>query len=168
MIKTFSREVTMRAKTVQQHKLDGTYRERRHGSGGPIILSVKDIRKPPKRLNAAAVKLWRAEAVPLIDAGIMTIADLSMFTDLIELTAAYRALMSEINGQFVQTGSEGQAVKHPGWQICRDMLSQINGMRRDFGLSPISRGKLPAAQKKPEEDCIWAQFETPMRKYEPK
>ena len=152
----------MRKKTVQQHKLDGTYREGRHGSGGPVIPIAEDWRTPPKRLNAAAAKLWRAEAVPLIDAGIMTVADVAMFTDLMELTAAYRGLMAEIGGEFVQTGSDGQPVKHPGWQICRDMLSHINGMRRDFGLSPISRGKLPAVPKEPELS-VWAQFDTPAR-----
>jgi P27 family predicted phage terminase small subunit len=165
MFKTFSREVTMRAKTVRQHKIDGTYRESRHGTGGPVIPIAEDWRTPPKRLNAQAAELWRIEAVPLIDAEIMTLADVAMFTDLMELTAAYRALMSEINGQFVQTGSEGQPVKHPGWQICRDMLSQINGMRRDFGLSPISRGKLPAVPKQPEEhENPWARFEAPIRR----
>ncbi len=152
----------MRKKTVQEHKISGTYREDRHGRGGPVIPIAEDWRTPPARLNAEAAELWRIEAVPLIDAEIMTLADLSMFTDLIELTAAYRALMTEIGGQFIQTGSEGQPVKHPGAAICRDMLSQINGMRRDFGLSPISRGKLPVAPKK-EEESKWARFDTPIR-----
>ena len=157
----------MRKKTVQEHKADGTYRADRHGTGGPVIPIAEDWRTPPKRLNAKAAELWRVEAVPLIDAEIMTLADLSMFTDLMELTAAYRGLMAEIGGQFVQIGSEGQPVKHPGWQICRDMLSQINGMRRDFGLSPISRGKLPAAPKK-QEPSVWDALCTPMRHYDPK
>ena len=153
----------MRKKTVQEHKISGTYREGRHGSGGPIIPIAEDMRTPPGRLNAEAAELWRVEAVPLIDAEILTLADVAMFTDLIELSAAYRGVMSEIGAQFVQIGSEGQPVKHPGWQICRDMLSQINGMRRDFGLSPISRAKLPAAAQK-EEPSIWAKFDSPIRK----
>ena len=153
----------MRKKTVQEHKISGTYREGRHGSGGPVIPIAEDWRTPPRRLNAEAAELWRVEAVPLIDAGIMTIADVAMFTDLMELTAAYRGVMAEIGAQFVRIGSEGQPVKHPGWQICRDMLSQINGMRRDFGLSPISRAKLPAAAQK-EEPSIWAKFDSPIRK----
>jgi P27 family predicted phage terminase small subunit len=152
----------MRKKTVQEHKADGTYREDRHGTGGPVIPIAEDWRIPPKRLNAEAAELWRFEAIPLIDAGIMTISDVTMLTDLIELTASYRGLMAKIGGQFIQTGSEGQPVKHPGWCICRDMLSQINGMRRDFGLSPISRSKLPEV-KKPEKDNPWAKYDTPIR-----
>lgn len=94
----------------------------------------------------------------------MTLADIAMFNDLTELTAASSGLIAVIGGQFVQTGCEGQPVKHPGWQICLDMLTQINGMRRDFSLSPISRGKLPASGTEKLDDVSrWAEFDTPIR-----
>ena len=94
----------------------------------------------------------------MIEAEILTIADVGMFTDLCQLTAEYRALMAEIGGQYIQIGDEGQIVRHPAWSICRDMLGLVNGMRRDFGLSPLSRAKLPAKQIREAEENPFSRF----------
>ena len=141
----------MRKKSEEEKRFTGTLRASK--SKKPIILPIDDgLRTPPARLSPEAAHLWLSEAVPLVDTGIVTIADVSMLCDMLELIVDYRRLRAEIGGQFIIEGAEGQPVRHPAWSICRDMLGQINSMRRDFGLSPLSREKLPAKPKQEEEN----------------
>ncbi len=141
----------MRKKSEEEKRFTGTLRASK--SKKPIILPIDDgLRIPPERLSPEAAHLWLSEAVPLVDAGIVTIADVSMLCDMLELIVDYRRLRAEIGGQFIIDGAEGQPVRHPGTSVLRDMLSQVNSMRRDFGLSPLSREKLPAKPKQEEEN----------------
>jgi len=148
----------MRRKTEEEKRFTGTLRAASKAKKSPVIPIDDGLRIPPERLNAEASELWVKDAVPLIEAEVLTIADAGMMADLCQLTAEYRALLSEIGGQYIQIGNEGQIVRHPAWSICRDMLGLVNGMRRDFGLSPLSRAKLPARPKKPDEENPFAKF----------
>ena len=148
----------MRKLTDEEKRLKGTLRSSKTGKKGVVVPIDDGLRTPPARLNSEAAELWVKDALPLIEAEILTNADVGMFTDLCQLEAEYRGLMSEIRGQYIQIGDEGQIIRHPGWSICRDMLGLINGMRRDFGLSPLSREKLPAKPKKQNEDNPFARF----------
>ena len=148
----------MRKLTDEEKRLKGTLRLSKAGKNGPVIPIDNGLRNPSESLGTEAAELWRKEVVPLIEAEILTIADVSMFTDLCQLTAEYRELMAEIGSQYIQIGDEGQLIRHVGWSICRDMLGLINGMRRDFGLSPLSRQKMPAKPKKQNEENPFAKF----------
>ncbi len=148
----------MRKLTDEEKRLKGTLRPSKTGKKGVVIPIDDGLRTPPARLNSEAAEMWVKDALPLIEAEVFTIADVGMFTDLCQLTAEYRRLMSEIGGQFITEGCEGQPIRHPAWSICRDMLGLINGMRRDFGLSPLSREKLPARPKEQPEENPFAKF----------
>ena len=148
----------MRKLTDEEKRLKGTLRLSKAGKNGPVIPIDNGLRNPSESLGTEAAELWRKEVVPLIDSEIFTVADVGMFTDLCQLTAEYRGLLVQINGEYIQTGGEGQIIRHPAWSICRDMLGLINGMRRDFGLSPLSREKLSAKPKKQEEENPFAKF----------
>lgn len=145
----------------QMHILQGTYRPARH-DGEPEFPAASS--KPPKHLTPAARAVWRKEAVPLIDAGILTEADVPMMADLCSLTASYRAVMQEIGNSYVVDSKrdDGAQVKNPAWQIARDMLQLINSMRLQFGLSPVSRAKVTApAKQKPASE--WDEFSQPVK-----
>jgi len=147
----------MRKKSEEEKRFTGTLRASK--SKKPIILPIDDgLRIPPERLSPEAAHLWLGEAVPLIDAQVLTIADVGMFCDMLELIVDYRRLRIGIGGQFIIDGAEGQPVRHPGTSLLRDFLNQINSMRRDFGLSPLSREKLSAKPKKQEEEDPFAKF----------
>jgi len=148
----------MRKLTDEEKQLRGTLRLSKTGKNGPVIPIDNRLGDPPESLSAEAAELWKKEIMPLVDGEIFTVADVGMFTDLCQLTAEYRALLVEIGGHYIQIGNEGQIVRHPAWSICRDMLGLINGMRRDFGLSPLSRGKLSSKPKKQEEENPFAKF----------
>ena len=152
----------MRRLPKQMHILQGTYRPARH-DGEPEFPAAST--KPPKHLTPAARAVWRQEAVPLIETGILTEADVSMMADLCGLTASYRAVMKEIGGRFVVDSAreDGAQVKNPAWQIARDMLQLINSMRLQFGLSPVSRAKVIAPEK-PEPVNEWARFDQPVKR----
>jgi len=152
----------MQKKPTAIHKLDGTFRPDRHNGNEPQIESSGELKKPPQRLSKEARAIWREEAPPLIDAGIFTVADVGMFTDLCELQALYRQTMEKINCEFVTEGLSGQQVKNPLWSVARDLIDRVNSMRRDFGLSPVSRSKVMVAPK-PKEESVWAKFDTPIR-----
>ena len=141
----------MRRKSEEEKQFTGTLRTNK--AKKPIVLPIYEgIRTPPARLSPEAAHLWFSDALPLIEAQVLTIADVGMFCDMLELIVDYRRLRAEIGGQFIIDGAEGQPVRHPGASVLRDMLSQINSMRRDFGLSPLSREKLPAKPKQEEEN----------------
>ena len=148
----------MRRKSEEEKRFTGTIRAASKAKKSPVIPIDDGLRIPPERLNGEAADLWVTDALPLIEAEVFTIADVGMFTDLCQLTAEYRKLMAEIGSQYIQIGDEGQLIRHVGWSICRDMLGLINGMRRDFGLSPLSRQKMPAKPKKPDENNPFAKF----------
>jgi len=147
--------IIMRKLTDEEKQLRGTLRLSKTGKNGPVIPIDNRLGDPPESLSAEAAELWKKEIMPL---EIFTAADVGMFTDLCQLTAEYRGLLVQINGEYIQTGGEGQIIRHPAWSICRDMLGLINGMRRDFGLSPLSREKLSAKPKKQEEENPFARF----------
>ncbi|MEI7789420.1 MAG: P27 family phage terminase small subunit [Chlorobiaceae bacterium] len=147
----------MRRKSEEEKRFTGTLRPSK--AKKPIVLPIHDgLRRPPDRLGPEAAHLWLSEALPLVEAEILTICDVCMFCDLLELIVDYRRVRAEIGGQYIQIGDEGQIIRHPAWSICRDMLGLINGMRRDFGLSPLSREKLSAKPKNQEEENPFAKF----------
>lgn len=141
------------------HKLQGTYRPSRHDTLEPEFETANT--KAPKYLTPAAAVVWRAEALPLIEKGVLTIADVPMMGDLCQLTADYRAVMLEIGGRFVVDSArdDGATVKNPLWTVARDMLQLINSMRLQFGLTPVSRTKVIAPEK-PKEESKWSKLES--------
>lgn len=148
----------MRRKPTALHKREGTYRPARHGDEVEFD-SPESLKEPPKYLNKKAADLWRERADSLVDAGVLTVMDAAMFADLCELEAEYRAIMQKLRGKFAVDSAreDGAKVKNPLWQVARDMLQQINSMRRDFGFSPVSRTKVPTP-KESEKENPFAQF----------
>lgn len=148
----------MRRKPTALHKLEGTYRPARHGNEIEFD-SPESLKEPPKYLNKKAATLWKERAGSLVDAGVLTEVDAGMFADLCELEAEYRGIMRKLRGKFAVDSAreDGAQVKNPLWQVARDMLQQINSMRRDFGFSPVSRTKVPAP-KEPERENPFAKF----------
>lgn len=161
MFGTFAKKINviiMRRKTEEEKRFTGTIRAASKAKKSPVIPIDDGLRIPPVRLSTEAAELWLSEAVPLVDAEILTIADISMLCDMLELVVDYRRLKAEIGGQFIIEGAEGQPVRHPGTSVLRDMLNQINSMRQQYGFSPLSREKLPAKPKKQNEENPFAKF----------
>jgi P27 family predicted phage terminase small subunit len=151
----------MRKKSTRQHQLDGTFRPGRHSTNEPQIGSPESLREPPGYLSDTAAAIWRDRIGPLLDSRIITVADAPMFADLCQLEADYRSITAELQefGFIVDSAREdGARVKNPAWQIAREMLQHINSMRRDFGMSPVSRSKVEALPE-PKADNKWARFD---------
>jgi P27 family predicted phage terminase small subunit len=150
----------MRRKSTREHVLDGTFRPGRHNVNEPQIESPESLREPPEHLSNEGAAIWRDRIGPLLDSRIITVADAPMFADLCQLEADYLEVVAELRATGFMVDSardDGARVKNPAWQIAREMLQHINSMRRDFGLSPVSRTKVEATPKR-EEATPFAQF----------
>ena len=134
--------------STRAHILKGTFRRDRHSLNGPQQPTPESLRTPPKHLSREAAAIWRKQIEPLLESRVITVIDASMFADLCQLEADYLHMSSLVRekGFLIDSAREdGAQVKNPGWQICRDMLQHINTMRRDFGMSPVSRSKIEAS-----------------------
>ncbi len=152
----------MRRKPLQQHINEGTLRPCVHNINEPKFETPDDLRNPPSYMTEAGAAIWRADVGPLIESRVLTVADVGIFADLCTMTAAYRQVMTEINGEFVVMGLHDVKVKNPLWQVARDQLTLINSMRLQMGMSPVSRSKVTALPE-PEKESPWARFDTPIR-----
>jgi P27 family predicted phage terminase small subunit len=152
----------MKKKPLQQHINEGTLRPCVHNTNEPKFETSEDLREPPSYMDDAGAAVYRADVGPLIESRVLTVADVGIFADLCTMTAAYRQVMAEIGTDYVVTGLHDVQVKSPAWQIAREMLTLINSMRLQMGLSPVSRSKVTALPE-PKAESPWARFETPMR-----
>jgi P27 family predicted phage terminase small subunit len=138
-----------RQKTVEQHRQEGSYRGDRHAP--PVTISppgqeLAEMAEPPEFLPAVAAAWWRIVVPHLHEANMLDVVDLS----LLEMAAvaydqwrkAQRVL--RVDGHF-QAGSHGQMKEHTALRISRESHSLYLKTVAEFGLSPMSRGRLGIA-----------------------
>lgn len=113
--------------------ISGTYRKCR--ASNEVEIELLDKLPPPLDWlpNAHAVKEWKRLAKILTANRLLAEADLSTLGHLCSL-----------HGKLVQIYAAGQAPT-------ASMISTLRGLQNDFGLSPITRGKVGGASSGPEE-----------------
>jgi len=131
-------------KSVEEHKLDGTFREDRHGDRGFDVPHIADI-KPPKGLTKEARKLWKEIIPPLCQTGIIAVIDYPA------LEEAFRAYGTAVECKKYVDEIEGGVAAYLATRKRMDsnlMNEYLKHMERfdkimmKFGMTPVERAKL--------------------------
>jgi P27 family predicted phage terminase small subunit len=143
------------------HILKGTYRSSRHGNiDEPEPNVTTSLLTPPKWLDKDAKREWRNEAPMAVRLGILTEADVMMFSDICILQARLKHAYGMIpkfdehvvdqakkSGKewpfpMIRPGAKGALAHNPYISIYNRCLLELNKMRAEFGLTPSSRSKI--------------------------
>lgn len=133
-------------KSIEQHKIEGTFRSNEHAGKGFAGEAVINNYPPPKRMNPEAAKIWR-ELLPIIQKGQVFQTDLFAFEVLCNSCADYLHCVQTIyndNYCTTHTNTEGatNTLRHylsTDKKQAYDMLQQMLGR---FGLTPVDRAKV--------------------------
>jgi len=129
--------------------LEGTLRADRANPNEPKYKTV--VLRAPTYLCKERKKLWRKWAKILTEPGILTIADASMFEQLIEVKFALRknqALIDEVGGVRLVKAPSGYPMISPLHTIHRQLSMLHSSLCGEFGLSPSSRPNVSGTQNK--------------------
>jgi P27 family predicted phage terminase small subunit len=126
----------MRKKPIEEHILQGTYRQDRHGKCGLAI----EIPKCPTGMTPGARTHWRRQAKLLNEAGIISHIDglaLRLLAESIDLYLSAGAKL-EAHGLIAKT-SNGNVIQSPFLSIRNSAWEQIVKLAGQFGLTPADR-----------------------------
>ena len=123
--------------------LHGTDRADRSNDSEPQPREFEEVPSPPHWLDHYAKKEWEQTAPFLIEAGLLTRADLSMYTAYCQLFArVIRAEMEIMEKGLTFETPNGHVQKRPETTISRDALQQLRQYSARFGLDPASRSSI--------------------------
>jgi P27 family predicted phage terminase small subunit len=144
-----------RRQPAAAHRLAGTYRRDRHGAARPA--PPAKVPGMPAWLSREAKAEWRRVSTELLALGLLTVIDRAALAAycqaFAELMEATRMLEREgrivdqdvMNKDGVVTGSVKKL--HPAVRLQRDAFARVKAYLGEFGLTPSSRARLPAAEK---------------------
>ncbi len=121
-------------KSLEQHKIDGTYRQDRHASRLAIS---HDPPPPPSDLTAAERELWEHITTSIPVAKVDALA----LRCLVETWRLYR----RAHDDFVANPEKETRIT---WKATQDAFIAI---ARQFGLTPVSRSQVKAAEPQADD-----------------
>jgi len=128
------------AKPTKLKVLQGTDRADRLNENEPKPMEYKKIPKPPYYLDYYAKKEWERVAPILVDVGLLTKADLSMFQDYCEMHAHCIRLNKKIRDEGYDFETDkGYMQRKPATTIIKDFMSEKQKLANMLGLSPSAR-----------------------------
>lgn len=134
-----NRQMPTPRKSQERHRLDGTFRKDRHGSGRLPI----ELPPMPADLSEAAQSHWNAIGSRLVQAGLITAIDGPALRLLCESLEAYTLASDELRRDgltLIRHTRNGSAANvHPAHKIRSAAWSQVLSLLCDFGLTPRSR-----------------------------
>ena len=135
-----------RKKSLEQHKLAGTFRHDRHGSivEGDSLNSLPDV---PDRLTGRSRKEFKKLGTILVNKGILTDLDMNLFEmycvqfDIID--QAYKDIKAK--GVMLE-GSRGM-IKSPAFGVLKESIELQNRISAKFGFTPVDRAGIKIQTK---------------------
>lgn len=129
------------------HKLRGTFRKDRHGSGEDVVPPVVKVPRPPASLNAIGRREWTRAASQLCDVQLLTASDLNALEGYCH--ARSRALQAEADVEKDgQTTTTPQGIKrHPSMVTLEKAWADCRRYEGVFGMSPSARNGLDIPNK---------------------
>jgi len=129
-------------KSIEQHKIDGTYKKTRHGKA-PVAKTTKKM-TPPTDMSTAAKKTWRKLAALLTDMSILSDGDFMSLRLLCDSYAYYIEacdVVAKGGGYIQQVNKSGGEywVEHPALKARSRYWKEVESMCKQFGLTPSSR-----------------------------
>ena len=107
--------------------------------GEPAPAQLEQVPEPPAILGAAAEREWRRLAPELMRLGLLTVADLGMFTAYCQTFGRWYEAEQELKQQALATPNKGGQV----WlRISESASKEMRQYASEFGLTPASRTRL--------------------------
>jgi P27 family predicted phage terminase small subunit len=101
--------------------------------------------KPPAGLNAVAKRYWQRWTVGLCKRGALASEDLPVLATLCKTSAEMDQLGATYCAEgIVVQGSRGRPMVHAAYRAWKSLLPAYLALTAQFGLTPMSRGKLIA------------------------
>ena len=130
-------------KPTKVKKLHGTDRPDRVNENEPKPKEVENIPEPPWYLDYYAKKEWERAAKNLIDIGLLTEADLTVFQEYCEVHGHCVRLHQKIREEDYEFVTEsGYRQKRPIVSILQDFQKEKRKLANQLGLSPSARTKI--------------------------
>jgi P27 family predicted phage terminase small subunit len=136
-----------RRKSIEDHKLSGTYRADRHNK---TTLAFPSGATAPRYLSKAAKAEWKRVAPLLEEAGILQAIDQTLLASYCQMFAHYRASEDDIakNGLVIivtsqtRTGSTSKPVQNPAVRNSIQFHRAMVGTAVKFGINPLDRPRI--------------------------
>jgi len=122
----------------------------------PNVLSLDA--EPPAWIGKYGREFWKEEAPELIELGVLTEADLPMWSILCCTWNMLRRSLESLDQDGLTTKDErGLPRKNPAWTLFNSAAKDFSRLAQEFGMTPLSRQRLDV--KPPvQEDDPWADF----------
>jgi len=148
----------MKKKSVEMHRLQGTYRPDRHA--GKARIQYPPGADRPRFLSKWGRQEWDRVAPMLIAAEVLQESDTMILAAYCESYSAWRAALEHLakHGPVLmvksttRTGESIRPAKNPSLQIALDAQRSMLASAARFGFDPTSRMKLETAQANPDAD----------------
>jgi len=136
-------------KSIEQHKLEGTYRRHRHAPVAPTLPvpptpKASKLPRPPDDFTAEQKAVWHRLAAKLDRAAVCTALDVEAFTLMVQSYAicleAHRSLRSLTYTIHTKRGPVKRARPEVGVLATFQKLSAYHFSR--FGMTPTDRGRV--------------------------
>jgi len=155
-------------KPMAQKVLQGTFRKDRNPVNEPVISPPKvDTVRPPSSLNKWGKTFWKEHYQQLVDAKILTAADMPAFEMMARSWGEYKQADWDIchgsDGKKrtmaeYRRSREYNRKKMPEVMERKESLEAFNRIASQFGMTPVARNKIDIPQKK-ETDLLSEMYE---------
>jgi len=109
--------------------------------------------EPPKGMSTEARREWRRLVAVLEPTGLLSKLDRDVLNRYCENLVLRAQLLKTLQSEgLTVAGYRGSVVKHPAWQVFRDINSMLGKDGDRLGLSPAARVRMPMAVEDDGED----------------
>ena len=137
------------SKPTQLKVLQGTFRKDRDDHGASSAKPV-GVPKCPAWLSKQAKKYWKEVGPELAKSGLISTLDGAAFATLCDSVGLYEEVTRKIESleDLADTTPNGMGIQSVCFQIRNKLIEQIRALSSDFGLTPVSAGKIKAPEQK--------------------
>ncbi|MFN8123644.1 MAG: phage terminase small subunit P27 family [Thermoleophilia bacterium] len=137
-----------RAKPIEQHIAEGTYREDRHAIHKVMNVAPEADRDAMPATVAGhpwGPRAWAAFVAPLRDTGIVRETDTAALEMAVMALATWREAQEQVAREGLTTKGAASTVMHPALRVAQASESAFKGWAQRFGLTPSDRAALGMA-----------------------
>lgn len=136
--------------------LQGTNRKDRQVEQEPEFEKL-DHYDPPEDLDGLALKTWNSLMPLLVEASVLTAADLRALELYCVHYSNFKKAQQEVeeNG-YVVTSPQGSISKNPACTVVKEASSEMRALAGVLGLDPAARTRINVGKKKPEKKSFGA------------
>lgn len=139
-----------RAKPIEQHIAEGTWRADRHDIGQVMNVAPEaDLDAIPETVagHPWGPRAWAAFVAPLRDTGIVRDTDRPALEMAVMALATWQAAQEQVNREGVTTKGAVSTVMHPALRVAQNAAQEFQRWAVRFGLTPSDRAALGMALK---------------------